>query len=146
MRRNRGFTLIELMVTVVIVAILGAIAYPSYLSHVIKTRRSLAAGCLIEHAQWMERNYTTCLAYDKTGAGCTTTVNTAALPSFSCKTDLTGIYSFAIEGTPAISGSTYLLSAAPVEGGPQASDTKCGKLTLNQVGTRGAAATSGCWK
>jgi type IV pilus assembly protein PilE len=146
MLKNRGFTLIELMITVAIVGILSAIAYPSYLSHVIKTRRSLAAGCLIEHAQWMERNYTTCLAYNTTGTGCTTTVNTAALPSFSCKTDLAGIYSFAIEGTPAITASSYLLSAEPVAGGPQASDTRCGKLTLNQTGARGAAATTGCWK
>lgn len=142
---QQGFTLIEVMIVVAIIGILAAVAYPSYLNYVIKTRRATAGACLMELSQWMERNYTTCLAYDKTGSGCSTTVDSAALPSPTCISDLSGNYGFTIAATPAISGTSYQLNAAPVAGSSQAKDTTCGTLTLNQQGVKGAAATSGCW-
>ena len=51
----QGFTLIELMITVAVVGILAAIAYPSYNEHVRKTRRADARAVLLVSAQWMER-------------------------------------------------------------------------------------------
>ena len=45
-RSARGFTLIELMVTVGIVAILATLAYASYDSFVVRSRRAAAAACL----------------------------------------------------------------------------------------------------
>jgi len=142
---QRGFTLIELMIVIAIVGILTSLAYPSYLNHIIKTKRGNAGACLMELAQWMERNYTTCLAYDKTGTGCGTTVDTAALPSPACTTDLDTSYSFTIAATPALSATTYQLNATPITGSSQAKDTTCGTLTLNQQGVKGADAVSGCW-
>jgi len=47
MIRNKGFTLLELMITLAIIGILAAIAYPSYQAHVLKTRRALAQGCML---------------------------------------------------------------------------------------------------
>lgn len=140
-RPARGFTLIELMIVVAIVAILAAVAYPSYLTHVQKTRRATATACLTELAQWMERSYTTCLRYDRTGAGCATALNSAALPALSCRADLGAAYAFSFTANP--TSSAYTLQAVP--GGPQASDTRCGTLTLTQTGARGAASATGCW-
>jgi len=140
-RRSAGFTLIELMVVVVIVAILAAVAYPSYQSYTQKTRRATAAGCLTELSQWMERNHTTCLAYNLTGAGCATAMTTAQLPALQCRTDIANAYTIAFAANP--TASAYTLNAVPQ--GPQASDTRCGTLTLNQAGTRGAAAATNCW-
>ena len=62
-------------ITVTIVAILAAIAYPSYQSHVTSTHRSAAKACLSEYAQFMERYYTTNFTYD------------GAAPALACSVD-----------------------------------------------------------
>ena len=58
-QRNQGFTLIELMIVVVVIAILAAIAIPSYRSHICKVERNQAKSDLMGLAQAMERFYTT---------------------------------------------------------------------------------------
>ncbi|MGH8160264.1 MAG: type IV pilin protein [Rhodanobacter sp.] len=125
-----GFTLIELMIVVAIVAILTAIAYPSYTSHVIKTRRAAAKACLSEYANYMERYYTTNMSYADAGN-----------PGLDCEgTAQTGkYYTWTPPGN--LTASTYTISAAPKDTQP---DTECGTLTLDQTGTRGANA-AGCW-
>ena len=66
MRGARGFTLIELMSVVTIIAVLLALAVPAYRDAVRNTRRAVAQTCLEEAAQFMERFYTTNLQYHET--------------------------------------------------------------------------------
>lgn len=130
--RIRGFTLIELMIVVVIVAILGAIANAGYGFAVVKSRRSAAKGCVMEGAQYMERFYTTQFTYAST-----------TLPP--CSSDVTSYYTVSFSGTP--DATTYTVQAAP-QGTQAAADTKCGTLSINQAGVKNITGTdtvASCW-
>jgi type IV pilus assembly protein PilE len=127
--KKHGFTLIELMIVVVIVGILAAIAYPSYLSHVTKTRRTMAQSCLLELTQFMERYYTTNITY----LG-------ATLPTTSCQTDLADFYTFEFVSAP--TSAAYTVQA--VAKGTQAnSDTSCGTLSMTHTGVK--SPSTDCW-
>ncbi len=72
--KHKGFTLIELMIAAAIIAIIAAIAYPSYQDSVRKSRRVDAKAALLNAAQVLERCYTEKSTYK--GAGCATTFTT----------------------------------------------------------------------
>jgi len=128
MKKQQGVNLIELMITVVIVSILAAIAIPSYSAHVRKTRRNMAAACLQENAQFMERWYTSKMTY----VGAT---------AQACTSEIQAFYTVAISASAA---RTFTLTATPA--GAQSSDS-CGALTLTETGTRSAAGgtVAKCW-
>jgi type IV pilus assembly protein PilE len=139
-RRQRGVTLIELLVAVVIVGILGMIAYPSYTSHLVKSRRAQATACLQEAAQYMERFYTTNLRYDQTA----TTSIAVSLPTTACIQDLNGRYVLSIAS---VSANAFALKATP-QGAQATADTQCGTLGLSQAGTKtitGTGTVAACW-
>lgn len=133
--KYKGFTLIELMVTVAIIGILAAIVLPSYQTYVLRTHRVTAAACLSEIAQQMERYYTSNLTY--TGA---------AVPTPTCVNDVASRYGFAFAaGQP--TASTYTINATP--SGAQSGDTLCGTLSITQAGVKGVSGTSSaaeCWR
>lgn len=56
--KSSGFTLVELMITVAIVGVLAAVAYPSYIEYVNKGRRSQVTAQMLAAGQFMERHYT----------------------------------------------------------------------------------------
>jgi len=134
-RDHKGFTLMELMITVAIVGILAAIALPAYDSHIQRTRRAAAASCLVEYAQGMERTYTTSMSYSSG----TVAVN-------NCSNQVSGAYSFAF-GAGQPTTSTFVISAIPV--GAQLRDLGCGTLGINELGLKSISGTRTvleCWK
>ena len=144
-KRQAGFTLLELMITVAIVGILAAIAYPSYTSSITKSKRRAAEACLSNYAQYMERFYTANMRYDQTAAT-TPVANTLPVSDCSSAQNTGADYSYEIQ---AVARSTYTIAAVPKVGSVQTTrDAACGTLRLNQAGTRSVTGTSGtanCW-
>lgn len=134
-----GFSLIELMVVVAIVAVLTAIALPAYWNSVSRGRRVAAEACLADYANEMERYNATHLRYDQDEAGVPHT-----WPILDCASpQQTGaFYSYS---APTLTATTFLIQAVPQ--GVQASrDATCGTLGLDQLGTRSAAGpVASCW-
>lgn len=131
----RGFSLIELMVVVGIIAILAAIAYPNYREYVVNSRRASAAACLQEKAQFMERYYTTNLSY------------AAAPEPGGCDPEINDFYAFGFPTAEPPTARTFKIEAVPVPG--LQNDPKCGTLTINERGDRTrsgtAASATECW-
>lgn len=128
--KQRGITLIELMVVVAIIGILGAIAYPSYINHVLRTHRADAMNELTRIANLQEQFYADNRSY-------ASNLTTLGLASNTLKT---GSGRFEISVT-ASTARSFTLTATAI--GVQAKDD-CKSFTINQLGQKGATATS-CW-
>ena len=152
-----GFTLIELMITVAIIALLAAVAVPAYTGYVEKARRSDATTGLTKIAAELERCYTQFSAYN---ARCTFGfVSNGALRNVA-HADLGGRGIRSEEGDydltiAARAGSTvaqsYMLTATARADGRQANDDECDTFTLTNVGEKNstpapaAGADNPCW-
>ncbi|WP_295429870.1 type IV pilin protein [uncultured Thiodictyon sp.] len=134
-RAGFGFTLIELLIAVGIVAILAAIAYPSYQSQVRKTRRADAKAVLMQNAQFMERVYTEFGCYKGACTGsptcvvaCDRTAANVALPSR--KSPIDGSDEYYTISLTTLANDAFTLTATPV------SSEGTAALTLDHTGAR----------
>ena len=138
-----GFTLIELMVTIAVGAILATIAISSYTSQIQKSRRTEARQALLDLASREERYFSTNNAYTSsaTNLGYSGTfpqnVGSGYYQVSICVA--TGAPPCAGNGT---SGNIFTLTATAV--GAQAKDVSCATFTLDNTGTQGGTNTS-CW-
>lgn len=128
-KSNRGFTLIELMIVVVIVAILTTLAIPGYSSYVRKAQRKEAMAALQGLSQTMERYYAQNNSYKNAAVGPADTGSPRIFPQ-TAPLDGTAKYNLQIT---AATDTTYTLQAQPIAGGGQDKD---GLLQLKSTGER----------
>ena len=133
-----GFTLIELMITVAVVGILAAIAYPSYQDSIRKSRRADAKSALLDAAHRQERFFTENNQYTSVlvaPGGC---IGAACGLSLPAATTTDGYYTLTLNAPVNAAGriSTYTLTATPVAGKSQAHDSSCEAFTLNHLGVK----------
>ncbi|HEY3646159.1 MAG TPA: type IV pilin protein [Gammaproteobacteria bacterium] len=146
MRRQNGFTLIELMVVVAIVGIIAGIAYPSYLKSMQKGRRAEAKTELTRFAQALERCYSSNGTYQNTG--CSTVEDSSGNFLSGLQSSPNKYYNITAS---TLSPIAYKLTATAVSGGPQANDTGCTVMNLDNTGKRTSGSTSAttdtgsCW-
>lgn len=139
---QRGVTLMELLVVIVVLGILTSIAYPSYRSYLLRAQRAEAKTALLQLQAGQEKFYLNGNTY--------TDDVTAASPDglgLSAVTE-TGKYDISVE--LGADGQSYTATAEPADGGGQEDDTLCGSFTITDTGVRDnedATLTSAeCWR
>lgn len=128
--RERGFTLIEVMIVVAIVGILASIALPSYNEYVRRGHRADARAGLLQAQQWLERAATAQGVYPTTLPNAYQWLKPDATP------DPTKRYTIGFQAGNTNAAFTLV---ATRKTGPQATD-RCGNFTLTNTGARGVAA------
>lgn len=126
-KQIHGFTLIELMITIAIVALLAAISVPSYKHYIQSSRRSEAETSLLHAANALERYFTEQHQYLDAD------LNELGIDTLASN----GYYTLSLAS---VTVDSYVLAAVPRLA---QSDDRCGTLTLNQLGQKTPGAD--CW-
>lgn len=129
-RRSRGFTLLELMITVAVIAVIASVGYPMYTSQATRAKRAEGRNALMDAAAREERKYSDTNKYtDVIGSGGLgfsdpSQCSTAGTQTETCKYTLTAAVSN--------NNQQFTLTATPTF-----ADTDCGALVINQAGQKG---------
>lgn len=142
---QRGFSLIELMIVVAIIAIISAFAYPSYQRYIIKAKRSVAQNALLQVADRQQQFFMD----NKRFADDISNLGFPANPyvvddngTSTVASDGDAVYSLSLSN---VTATTWTATAAPLNG-QLSRDTYCGSLTITQTGAKGkSGASDECW-
>lgn len=141
-RSSRGFTLVELMVTIVIGTILAAIAIPGYTNQVRKSRRTEARNAVLDAAAREEQFFATHNTYSLTA----TDLGYGTFPA-----PVGSYYTLSVQcPVPASGGCAagFTVTAVPITTGPQSKDTTCTAFMVDQTGLQTALPAANntiCW-
>ena len=133
----QGFTLIELMITVAIVAILAAVAYPSYTRYITRSNRTAAQGAMLELSNLQQRHLLDARSY---------AADLAAL-NWTVPANVQGNYTITTGPKTGTALPGFTITATPI-GNQLAGDGACGTLGIDEAGVKSASGTSGvagCW-
>lgn len=136
--KGRGFTLIELMITVAVVAVLAGIALPGYQTYMQRARRNDAREALQRAAQWLERVASIQGLYP-------------AASGYPGALTLSSAGHYSIRYAPAADQAAYTLTATRRSPGAQANDP-CGDFVVDQAGQRSllnqatGRSVTDCWQ
>jgi len=142
---QRGFSLIELMIVVAIIAVISAFAYPSYDRYVIKTKRSVAQNALLQVADRQQQFFMD----NKRFAADITNLGFPANPyviddngTSTVASDADAVYSLSLSN---VTATTWTATATPLNS-QLSRDTYCGSLTITQTGAKSkSGASDECW-
>ncbi|MDH3439847.1 MAG: prepilin-type N-terminal cleavage/methylation domain-containing protein [Gammaproteobacteria bacterium] len=143
--KQRGVTLMELLIVVAIISIIASVAYPSYTNFVVRSKRTAATGALLQIADRQQQFFMD----NKRYAGSMTSLGYA---SDSIMIDEEGavvttaddgrVYNIQISASNIV---TYELTATPQLKQAE-KDTECGNLTLTHTGAKGQSGSgNNCW-
>lgn len=144
--QERGVTLIELVVVIMIIGVLAAIAVPSYRNYVIRSQRSDAKDALLALASQQEKYYLQCNAYADTIADAPSCDDSELQ---GADTSENGWYELTIVAADA---TGFTLEAEAINGENQFQDTDCRTFRVTDRGIRTAADAGGgdnteeCWR
>ncbi|MDH5206715.1 MAG: prepilin-type N-terminal cleavage/methylation domain-containing protein [Hylemonella sp.] len=134
---QRGFTLVEMLITVAIIGILAAIAIPSYNKYIVRAKRSAAQSFMLSVANKQEQYLLDRRTY---------AADLAAL-NMTVPADVAQNYTITTTPDMAVAPPVYSVKAEPI--GTQATiDTKCGTLTLHSITGKSvstATPVASCW-
>jgi type IV pilus assembly protein PilE len=137
--RDRGFTLIELVIAIAIIGVLVVVAYPSYIKYVARSNRAAAEAYMLEVSAMQQRYLVDARGY------------AADMATLGASPPSTVSANYTITTTKTDSPPTFLVTATLVPGSNQEKyEATCGALTIDQTGAKTAAGgttlLAQCWQ